>query len=175
MMKAFQDIFLKCSTFCWYLKWHTWPLALSLERQMTPWRWMKRWRHGDTVGGSDIRPTSWYGKFIPLFIGFYISQVVGLGISEPSTVGREKIPSTFVSHIRRIENKNCWPSTSLIYHLMLMNKIPAPIHPHEMLTAKASEAAKKVFEDLLDKVGSLRLFTTFCEKKRQLLFSEIIT
>jgi len=56
-----------------------------------------------------------------------------------------------------------------------MNKIPAPIHPHEMLTAKASEAAKKVFEDLLDKVGSLRLFTTFCEKKRQLLFSEIIT
>ena len=96
------------------------------------------------------------------------------GISEPSRVGREKIPSTFVSHIRRIEKK-CWPSTSLIYHLILMNKIPAPIQPHEMLTAKASEAAKKVFEDLLDKVGSLRLFTTFCEKKRQLLFSEIIT
>ena len=35
--------------------------------------------------------TSWYGEYLPLFTEFYTSQVVGLGISEPSTVLRMKV------------------------------------------------------------------------------------
>ena len=41
------------------------------------------------VGGSEIRRVSApveVGSFIPLFTRFYASQVVGNGISEPSTV-----------------------------------------------------------------------------------------
>ena len=39
-----------------------------------------------TVDGSEIRLTSGYGKYPHYLEGFiYISQVVGLGISEPST------------------------------------------------------------------------------------------
>ena len=43
----------------------------------------------DTVDGSEIRDplTSWgEGSFIPLWKQGFIHQVVGLGISEPSTV-----------------------------------------------------------------------------------------
>ena len=41
-----------------------------------------------TVDGSEILLTSGYGKYTWVFRGLYIyiSQVVGLGISEPSTV-----------------------------------------------------------------------------------------
>ena len=40
----------------------------------------------NTVDGSEIRHQLIFGEYPSLFVGFFTSQVVGNGISEPSTV-----------------------------------------------------------------------------------------
>ena len=68
-----------------------------------------------TVDGFEIRLTSWCGKNIPLFTGFYTSQVVSR-ISEPSTVW---IQSCTVSMPKLLPRKEaCFYENGVYYWLV---------------------------------------------------------
>ena len=59
------------------LQYATWSCeALTAKGVFQPPNLTKDLTWSDTVDGSEIRPASWYGKFLPLFTRFYTSQLV---------------------------------------------------------------------------------------------------
>ena len=66
------------------LRRHRW--AWQVQRLTSMLKLMKLKIQEDTVDGRNPAPVEGKVVEIPLFTGFYTSQVVGLGISEPSTV-----------------------------------------------------------------------------------------